>query len=92
MVLDVTNPFTPAFVSGYSNGNANFYALSNYALKVYTAEGTIGIELLDFATPTTPLQLGYYKTNDFAADVFYYNNNVYVADGADGLIILYYSN
>lgn len=92
--LNINNPFSPQFVSSYSNGNAGYYSLSVNSVDVYAAEGSNGTEILSYATQTTPLQLGYYKTGDLALGIFYHisTGNIYLADGSDGIIILKYSN
>jgi hypothetical protein len=92
--LDITNPFSPQFVSSYSNGNAGYYSLTVNSSNVYAAEGSSGTEILSYATQNTPLQLGYYNTNDLALGIFFHTStgNIYIADGSDGIIILRYSN
>ncbi len=92
--LNINDPFHPQFVTSYSNTNAGYYALAVNSSTVYAAEGNSGTEILSYATQNTPLQLGYYKTNDLALDIFYYpgNADIFIADGSDGIIILRYSN
>ena len=92
--LNVNNPFTPQFVSSYSNGNAGYYSLAVNSTNVYAAEGSNGTEILSYATQNTPLQLGYYKTGDLALGIFFHatSGNIYIADGSDGVLIFRYSN
>lgn len=90
-VIDVTNPFNPVYAGMYSQENAVYFGVSiNYPYQVYTADYDLGVETLGLGTPYAPAQLGYYNTNGFANNLIYYNNYVFVADGADGLIIVKY--
>lgn len=92
VTLNVSDPFNLVFSSAYSTGNSNFYALSLTTGQVFTAEGTAGVETIGVGTPQTPVQAGFYDTDDYANDIFYLDGYVYVADGADGVVVLKYSN
>jgi hypothetical protein len=92
IIFDITNSNNPQYITSYQNGNSNFYSIAMNTSKVLNAEGRNGVEVVDFATPSTPLQIGFYKTNDFAADIFYYDGEIFVADGSDGLLLLRYIN
>lgn len=90
-VIDVTNPFSPVFAGMYSQQNAVYYGVAiNYPYQVFTADYDYGIETLGLGVPSSPAQVGYYNTNGFANNLAYFNGNVFVADGSDGLIIVKY--
>ncbi|RPI17411.1 MAG: hypothetical protein EHM58_09275 [Ignavibacteriae bacterium] len=92
IVIDVVNPFNPVPVGTYYNTNSQFTALTyNNNGVFYSAEGPQGIETIGVGTPTSPVQLGYYNTTDFAGGVAASGNYVFVADGNSGLVILSYT-
>ncbi len=90
-VINVSNPFSPVYAGIISTAGAAYYGVAvNYPSSVFTADYTFGVETFGIGVPSSPLQLGYYNTNGIAGNIAYYGGRIFVADGADGLIILSY--
>jgi len=88
-VLDIINPQSPYYyISKYTyddalgvGGNEDF---------VLTAEFTEGCEAFTiYNSPDNPQRWSYYITDGYAYSVHMYDDYVFVADGYNGLVILY---
>lgn len=90
-VINITNPFNPVYAGIISTTGATYYGVAvNWPSQVFTADYTYGVETFGIGVPSSPLQLGYYNTVGIAGNIAYYSGKVFVADGADGLVILSY--
>jgi hypothetical protein len=90
-VINVLNPFSPVFAGIISASGATYYGVAvNWPSNVFTADYTFGVETFGIGVPASPRQLGYYNTNGIAGNIAYYGGKIFIADGADGLIILSY--
>jgi hypothetical protein len=90
-VINVSNPFSPVYAGFISTQGAAYYGVAvNYPSQVYTADYTYGVETFGIGIPSSPQQIGYYNTNGIAGNLAYSSGKIFVADGADGLIILSY--
>lgn len=90
-VINVLNPFSPVYAGIISTTGATYYGVAvNWPSQVYTADYTYGVETFGIGVPSSPLQLGFYNTNGIAGNLAYSGGKIFVADGADGLIILSY--
>ena len=53
--------------------------------RVYVADGSSGVRIIDCADPGSPRQIGVFDTGDFAAGVAVNGNTIYTADRLNGL-------
>jgi hypothetical protein len=91
-IVDITNPFNPTFAGQVSTEGATYIGVAlNYPLQVFTADYELGVETFTLSNPVNPLQVGYYNTSYLAGNIAYANGYIFVADGADGLLILSYN-
>jgi hypothetical protein len=90
-IINVSNPFNPTFTGIVSTSGAAYYGVAlNYPFQAFTADYDFGVETFGVGVPSNPIQLGYYNTGGRATNLVYFNGYIFVADGADGLIILKY--
>ena len=90
-VINVTNPFDPVYAGMSSVENATYLGVAiSYPYQIYTADYSYGVETFGLGVPSSPAQVGFYNTDGFSNNLAYYNSNIFVADGSDGLIILKY--
>lgn len=54
----------------------------------YVADGSYGLQLIDFSTPSAPTRIGGYNTFGTALSVAVSGNYAYVADADDGLVVI----
>jgi hypothetical protein len=91
-VVNVTNPFSPTFAGQVSTEGATYYGVAlNYPLQVFTADYELGVETFALSSPVNPLAAGFYNTSSLAGNITYANGYIFVADGADGMLILSYN-
>jgi hypothetical protein len=91
MTINVSNPFTPAFSSSVTTEGANYFGVAlNAPTQLFTADAAYGVETFGIGVPSSPQQIGFYNTDGIAASVAYLSGYIYLADGADGVIILRY--
>jgi len=57
---------------------------------LYVAADSGGLRVLDVTTPLSPTEVGYYDTDGTAINLAVTRSDVYVADGANGLLALRY--
>jgi hypothetical protein len=85
-VIDVSNPASPQRVGGYAAGGFA-YGVAVSGNFAYLAYHTAGLHVIDVSNPVNPRRVGGNST--FAArDLIVAGNNVFVAAGQDGLVIL----
>lgn len=90
-VINVLNPFAPVYAGIISTTGATYYGVAvNWPSQVFTADYTYGVETFGIGVPSSPQQLGYYNTSGISGNLAYSGGKIFVADGADGLIILSY--
>jgi len=91
-IVNITNPFSPTFAGQVSTEGASYYGVAlNYPLFAYTADYELGVETFSLSSPVNPVQAGYYNTSYLAGNIAYANGYIFVADGADGMLILSYN-
>ncbi len=87
LILDVSDPSTPALVSQYATAaTAQEVVVADGV--AYLAEGSVGLELVDVTDSSAPVSLGTYDTPGEALGMTVIRNRAYVADVAAGLEIL----
>ncbi len=91
IILDVSNGLNPVVLGSYSSTGAIFSGLFLSNSNVYTADGTRGTEIIGVGTPSSPVQLGYYHPANYSSNLYVMGSYIFVADGADGLVILNYT-
>ncbi|WP_321420665.1 PGF-pre-PGF domain-containing protein [uncultured Methanomethylovorans sp.] len=90
LILNISDPAAPTFVSNYVTDDAQSVDISgNYA---YIANGFSGVFILNISDPKTPVLVGSYNTRGYANDVAVAGNCACVADGNNGLAILNITN
>jgi hypothetical protein len=91
VVLDITNPATPNFVSRcyQSNEARGIELVGNY---VYLASGTSGLRIMDVTSPTAPIEIGTFATSGPAKNLVVSGNYAYVINDSTGLQILDITN
>ena len=88
-IVNVSNPFSPTFAGQVSTEGAAYYGVAlNYPFQAFTADYELGVETFALSSPSNPQQVGYYNTSYLAGNITYANSYIFVADGADGLLIL----
>jgi len=88
-IINISNPFSPTFAGQVSTEGATYTGVAlNYPLQAFTADYALGVETFTLSSPVNPQQIGYYNTSYLAGNLTYENSYIFVADGADGLLIL----
>ncbi|MCH8957162.1 T9SS type A sorting domain-containing protein, partial [candidate division KSB1 bacterium] len=91
LVLDISNPGFPVFVSNYSLNSAVFKVLVKDGIAfVGTGAGTDneGVVILDITKPANPIFLNQIQLGaNIARDIFIANNHLYIAADEGGLVV-----
>lgn len=88
-IVNISNPFSPTFAGQVSTEGAIYTGVAlNFPLQVFTADYELGVETFTLSSPVNPQQIGFYNTSYLAGNITYANSYIFVADGADGLLIL----
>jgi len=94
VIVDVSNPSSPAEVSTYSRGDRDFSALVTSGDYCYISSGVHGVHIVNVASKSSPSFSGEYYDADggYAYSLCYENDYVYLADGYNCLEIIDVSN
>jgi hypothetical protein len=88
-IVNISNPFSPTFAGQVNTEGAVYTGVAlNYPLQAFTSDYELGVETFTLSSPFNPQQIGYYNTSYLAGNITYANSYIFVADGADGLLIL----
>lgn len=87
-VLDVSNPATPIEIGSAPPSGIDIAIADN---KAYVAGGKGGLHTLDVSFPPAPSEINFYDIQGSAVAVTTHNDNIYVASGYGGLVILHRS-
>jgi hypothetical protein len=92
LVVDVSDPSSPTFVSSYESQSGNVFGVSILDGVAYIADGSNGIEILDVSDPSSISRLGIDKAGLESTGVAVVRDGLrvlaYVAQGSMGLRIL----
>jgi hypothetical protein len=88
IIIDVTNGFNPVALGSFSSIGAVYSGIFLSNSNVYTADGPRGTEVIGVGTPSAPVQLGFYHPANYSSRLYVIGSYIFVADGADGLVIL----
>ncbi|MFX0063973.1 MAG: LVIVD repeat-containing protein [Candidatus Hermodarchaeota archaeon] len=91
VLLDITNPTTPQFISTltFSDLIINIFVLDNYA---YLANSYDGLQIVDISDPHNPRRVGSHSISGSARGVQAKDNYVYMTVGHSGLMVYDVSN
>lgn len=88
IIIDVSNGFNPVALGSFSSVGSVYNGIFLYNSNVFTADGPRGTEAIGTGTPSSPVQLGYYHPANYSSKLYVLGGYIFVADGADGLVIL----
>ncbi|MCK5158891.1 MAG: hypothetical protein KAR08_07025, partial [Candidatus Heimdallarchaeota archaeon] len=88
LILDVTDPTNPVFLSQYSDGSGFAWDLWIENDLLYLADHLDGLEIIDVSNPTNPIKIGEFHDGSAALCVEVRDDLAFVADFTDGLEIL----
>ncbi len=85
---DLTDPAAPDLVDTVDLGT-QVEAVILVGDLAYVAEGTAGVQAVSLAYPGLTIPLGRAATGSGAIDVAFYQDNLYVADLTEGLVVIH---
>ena len=88
LILDVTDPTNPVFLSQYSDGSGFAWDLWIENDLLYLADHLDGLEIIDVSNPNNPTKIGEFHDGSAALCVEVRDDLAFVADFTDGLEIL----
>jgi hypothetical protein len=91
-IIDITSPTHPVEIGTYGTGA--FQDVSSLAASdqyIYIGDTITGLHIIDVANPISPTEVGTYIPGQYLRDVAALGNYVYLANGYDGLVVLWFA-
>jgi len=86
-ILDINNPASPSLV-GWFDTPGTAYQSRCYNNKIFVADGTAGLRILNFAEPDSIYEIGYLNSYHNALSIFINDTIAFLADDGDGVYLL----
>ncbi len=90
-LLNATDPYSPSFISEFSNGGF-VRCVDVEGSYAYLTEEYYGLAIVDISNPTNPIEVGRFDDNAKMIDVQVVSNYAFVGDYIEGLKIFDVSN
>ncbi len=88
ILLDVSNPFAPRFLSGYPITNASGLAMNEGGKVLYVCNGSSQFEAVNISDPLRPKNASYnYVAKSVISDLAVINQTLVAACGGKGLVV-----